>query len=395
MVPSLKNNINFDHFNHLYKEIDFQQKKVGILHIYSEFPNYEFEIEPKEGFTCVDDVARAIVMLSKYLKEEKDDKQALDKLKKLAEFVLEMQNENGYFNNFIWNDLSINTTYKTSIAELNWWSLRALWGLESAHDFLKSDKDLANRIAMATEKLLINIKRELLITSLKTKTVETLELPTWLPQKYASDQSALLILGLLKNYERTADNDAKLLIDTLAKGIMIMQKGDADNYPYGVFLSWQNLWHAWGNNQAYALLKAGQQFNNQKYIDSALKEIDNFYPYLLKNGFAEAFWIKKNNNNYTEVKRNQYPQIAYGLRPMIWATSEAYQISKNKKYLKLAKEIEAWLFGQNDAKRMMYDSATGICFDGIKSKEVISKNSGAESTIESLMILLEMKKLKE
>ena len=395
MVPSLKNNINFDHFNHLYKEIDFQQKKVGILHIYSEFPNYEFEIEPKEGFTCVDDVARAIVMLTKYLKEEKDDKQALDKLKKLTEFVLEMQNENGYFNNFIWNDLSINTTYKTSIAELNWWSLRALWGLESAYDFLKSDKDLANRIAMATEKLLINIKRELLITSLKTKTVETLELPTWLPQKYAADQSALLILGLLKNYERTADNDAKLLIDALAKGIMIMQKGDADNYPYGVFLSWQNLWHAWGNNQAYALLKAGQQFNNQKYIDSALKEIDNFYPYLLKNGFAEAFWIKKNNNNYTEVKRNQYPQIAYGLRPMIWATAEAYQISKNKKYLKLAKEIEEWLFGQNDAKRMMYDSATGICFDGIIGKEVINKNSGAESTIESLMILLEMKKLKE
>ena len=34
-------------------------KKVGIVHIYSEYPDYEFEIEPKEGFTCVDDVARA------------------------------------------------------------------------------------------------------------------------------------------------------------------------------------------------------------------------------------------------------------------------------------------------------------------------------------------------
>ena len=391
-----KNNINFDHFNHLYKEIDFNSKKVGIVHIYSEYPNYKFEIEPKEGFTCVDDVARAIVMLSKYLKENVNDKEALDKLKKMTEFVLQMQHENGYFNNFIWNDLSINTTYKTSVAELNWWSFRALWGLESAYSLVKSNKNLANRIEIATEKLLANIKRDIPITNLKTETVETIEIPTWLPQKYASDQAALLILGLLKNYERTADNDIKLLIDTLAKGIMIMQKGDANNYPYGVFLSWQNLWHAWGNNQAYALLKAGQQFNNQKYIDSALKEIDNFYPYLLKNGFAEAFWIKRDeDNNYTEIKKNQYPQITYGLRPMVWAVSEAYQYSKKEKYLKLVTDLESWLSGNNDAKTVMYNAKTGVCFDGIISPKEINRNSGAESTIESLMILLEMKKLNQ
>ncbi len=393
--PILKNSINFDHFNHLYKEIDFNGKKAGIVHIYSEYPDYKFEIEPKEGFACVDDVARALVLLSKYLKENKKDEEAFANLKKLTEFVLQMQHENGYFNNFIWNDLSINKTYKTSVAELNWWSFRALWGLESAYNLLKSDADLANRIEAASEKLLVNIKRELPIINLKTEIVETIEVPTWLPQKYASDQSALLILGLLKNYKRTADNDIKLLIDALAKGIMLMQKGDANNYPYGAFLSWQNLWHSWGNNQAYALLKAGQQFDNQKYIDSALKEIDNFYPYLLKNGFAEAFWIKKNDDDsYSEIKRNQYPQIAYGLRPMVWATSEAYHYSKKESYLKLAKELEMWLYGQNDALGKMYNPITGIFFDGIKSKEEISKNSGAESTIEGLMILLETKKLK-
>ncbi len=27
---------NFDHFNHLYKEIDFNGEEVGIVHIYSE-----------------------------------------------------------------------------------------------------------------------------------------------------------------------------------------------------------------------------------------------------------------------------------------------------------------------------------------------------------------------
>jgi hypothetical protein len=387
-------NINFNHFNHLYKEIDFNEKKVGIVHIYSEYPDYDFEIEPKEGFTCVDDVARAIVMLSKYLEENSDDEMAYNQLINLTEFVLLMQNENGYFNNFIWNDLSINTSYKTSVAELNWWSFRALWGLESAYNLLKSEEELGKRIEAASEKLIANIKRDLPITNLQTDFIDNIEVPTWLPQKYASDQSALLILGLLKNYERTADVEVKLVIDALAKGIMLMQKGDSDNYPYGAFMSWQNLWHAWGNNQAYALLKAGQQFNNQTYIDNALKEIDNFYPYLLENGFAEAFWIQKTDEgNFSEVKRNEYPQIAYGLRPMIWATSEAYSYSKNKKHLNIIRELESWLYGQNDAKGILYDPATGICFDGIISKQEISKNSGAESTIESLMILLEIKKL--
>jgi hypothetical protein len=392
----LKDDINFNHFNHLYEEIDFKGKKVGIVHIYSEYPDYEFEIEPNEGFTCVDDVARAVVMLSKHLKENENDEDAFNKLKKLTEFILLMQNENGYFNNFIWNDLSINTTYKTSVAELNWWSFRALWGMESAYNLLKPDEAFAKRIAEASKKLVINIKRDMPKTTLQTEVVETVEVPTWLPQKQASDQSALLILGLLKNYDRTKDIDIKLLIENLAKGIIVMQKGGPNNYPYGAFMSWQNLWHAWGNSQAYALLKAGQQFNNQTYIESALKEVDNFYPYLFKNGFAEAFWIKRNNDNsYTEIKRNNHPQIVYGLRPMVWAASEAYQYSKNIKYLKLSIELESWLSGNNDVKTVMYNPKTGICFDGIINKEKVNRNSGAESTIESLLIKLEMKKLNQ
>ncbi len=67
---ALTDSVNLDHFNHLYKEIELNGKDVAIVHIYSEYPNYDFEIEPNEGFTCVDDVARAIVMLSKYLEAQ-------------------------------------------------------------------------------------------------------------------------------------------------------------------------------------------------------------------------------------------------------------------------------------------------------------------------------------
>lgn len=393
-APLLNANINFNHFNHLYKEIDFKGKKVGIVHIYSKYPNYVFDIEPNEGYTCVDDVARAIVMVSKYLEVFGNDEVALEKLKNLTEFVLQMQNQNGYFNNFIWNNLSINTTYITSVAKLDWWSLRALLGLESAYPFLKSNQELAGRIEFAVQKLIINIKRDLPISSLNTEFINGIEFPTWLIGKYAADQSALLMLGLLKNHERTADGDAKLLIEAMAKGIMVMQKGDTNNYPYGAFLSWENMWHAWGNNQAYALLKVGTKFNNQEYIDSALKEIDNFYPKLLKNGFAEAFWIKKTGDVFTESERNNYPQIAYGLRPMVWAAAEAYKYSNNEKHLTLAKDLNLWLLGENAANIAIYNANNGVCFDGVIGLNQVNRNSGAESTIESLLILLEMEKLK-
>ena len=38
----------------------------------------------------------------------------------------------------------------------------------------------------------------------------------------------------------------------------------------------------------------------------------------------------------------------------------------------------------------MYNLKTGVCFDGIISKAEINKNSGAESTIEALLSLLEI-----
>ena len=395
VVPQPNRAVNLTHFNNLYKEIDFKGKKAGFIYIYSNYPTYEPVTSIEEsGITCVDDVARAIIVLSEYIKVYGSDADSLDKIKKYTEFILAMQNENGYFNNFIYADYSINTTYVTSVANLNWWSLRALVGLETAYPLLKSDADITNRISQSVTKLLSNIKRDLPMTSLTTETVNGIEMPTWLPLKYASDQSALLIIGLLKNYERTSNSGDLTMIDALAKGIMIMQKGDATHYPYNAFMSYNNQWHAYGNDQSNALLKAGVALNKQEYIDSALKEVDNFYPKLVQSGYAEEYFIQANGDNFSEISRKKYAQIAYGIRPMVSAAAEAYRYSKNSSHLILAKNIAAWLSGSNDAGQPMYIHETGICFDGIVNAGQVNKNSGAESTIEALLILLEMEKLK-
>ena len=71
-----------------------------------------------------------------------------------------------------------------------------------------------------------------------------------------------------------------------------MQQGDATHFPYACFLSWENTWHAYGNTQAYALMQAGIFLNDPQYTTKAMAEVDNFYPWLLQNGFKSSFVVQ-------------------------------------------------------------------------------------------------------
>lgn len=382
--------VSLSHFNHLYADLDIGGKQMGVVHIYAKFPTYAYGIEPREGYACVDDVARAIGMLAHAWRRHRDP-ELLRKIRRLTEFVLHLQNGNGYFNNFIWNDKSINTSYRTSVAELNWWSLRALLGLEQAYAVLKDEPAMAGRIRAAADRLVHNIERDLHGLPHVNATEAGVTVPSWLPAGSGGDQAALAIIALLPHYRRTGKPGVRRIVASLADGLLLMQKGDAGAYPYGMYLSWRNTWHAWGNDQAYAMLLAGEALDRKDYVASALKEVDNFYPYLLKNGFAESIQIRADNGVYREVSRNAYPQIAYGVRPMIFASLKAHALTKDAKYKTLAAELGTWLTGRNDAGMPMYDPATGIVFDGIVARAQVNRDSGAESTIEALLALQALK----
>ena len=104
-----------------------------------------------------------------------------------------MQAENGFFYNFIWEDNSINKTFKTSVAEPNWWSWRALWALmEYSKQFENLlDNDRTIRVKQSIEKIIesdqSNIPKEK-----RNNLIDGIEFPDWLPLQFASDQAALL-----------------------------------------------------------------------------------------------------------------------------------------------------------------------------------------------------------
>jgi uncharacterized protein YyaL (SSP411 family) len=376
---------NDSHLKALYATVKMQNGvDVGTIGIYADYPLYRVVSAPGEGFTCVDDVSRAAIF---YLNETDiaTNKEKQDRLLKLTEFVLQLQADNGYFYNFLQDNFSINKTYSTSVANPDWWSWRALWHLSEAYPFYKSnDAVLAARIQSSIQKIVANIKRDYGSLAKDTKMVNGLTVPKWLPASSGTDQAAVMMLGLFNVYQQNQDAEVVAIIEKLADGILLMQQGSETVFPYGAFLSYENTWHAYGSDQAYALLKVGKALNKQNWIAAAQKEVDNFYPYVQKEGFLESFEIQQTGSTIGLIKKSSFAQISYGIRPMIWATIELYKINNDAKYLTQAAQLLTWYAGNNLAKQKMYDKSTGVCFDGITSSTNVNKNSGAESTIEAL-----------
>lgn len=378
--------INDSHLDYLYREISVNGKDMAVINIYSNYPEYNYIGDDDEGFACVDDAARAAVY---YLRDAQlnNNSGSIHKNKMLIEFLLYMQADNGYFYNFIWDDYSINKDFKTSVAEANWWSWRALWALTESYNYYKEiDKQYSEKLFFSIEKLIVNIKNNIPV-EFKYETISGIEIPTWLIGKYASDQSSILLQGLVEYYKHTNDKIISEYMHKLIDGIIAMQVNDDSSEFDGAFLSWMNEWHAWGNTQSYSLLKSHVLFKDEKLLDSALKELNNFYDNLIENGYLTSFSVKNENGKFIVIEQKEFSQIAYNIRPMIFALMEAYKITGDEMYASNAGYAAKWLLGKNAAGVNIYDSETGIIFDGINSNSDVNKNSGAESTIEALLSL--------
>ncbi len=377
--------VNPNHLDSLYQEIEIDNKVMGIIHIYSEYPEYKWVGDDDEGISCVDDVARAAVF---YLQssERNGEHEYLQKAEKLIEFILFMQNENGYFNNFIYEDYTKNITHKTSVAEPNWWTWRALWALSTSYKYFENrDPEFALRVKNSIERSLKVVMADLPLHN-DTISVDGITKPAWLPAQTASDQASVLVMALLNYYSFSKDLPVLEYVNKLCEGIILMQIKENESPANGAFLSWENSWHSYGNLQSYALLKTYEITRNEKYLQAALLEIDNFYKYLLHEEFLSEFKIFLSNEKINVVEKHIYPQIAYQIRPIVWACLKAFEITGDSEYARLTVYASKWFTGANIAKAKMYDPATGICFDGINENNV-NLNSGAESTIECLLAL--------
>ncbi len=386
--PADTSMVNLAHLDSLYTSVTFPDGTAAAgVWIYSNYPNYVNVEATGEGFTCVDDVSRATLV---YLRTNQytTDTAIRSRLYNLITFLLEMQSPNNYFYNFLQTNGQINMYGQTSINQPDWWSWRAFMALTEAAPAIKTlNPTLYSKMNTAILKLVGQMKVDLVGLPQTTTTVSGVTIPTWLISGSATDQSSILILGLINYCNANSDATMTGFIKTLADGLVLMEQNDTTSFPYGAFLSFQNTWHAYGNIQAYALMQAGNFLNNPQYNKVALAEVDNFYPWQLQNGYLSSFSIADNAGVIQILADTAYPQIAYNIEPMVFAAAEAYKETGQSRYADMAGHLAAWFLGANAANTSMYSVSTGICFDGISSPTNINQNSGGESTIEALLTI--------
>lgn len=386
-----KSLINTAHLDHLYLEFEFEGQPVALVYIYTDFPDYKPVVAPGEGIACVDDMARAVIFYLRYYRHSGGEEYLL-KARRLLKMILMMQADNGYFYNFIDEHYLIEKEIPNSRPEGNWWSWRAMWAIAEAYDFWRErDEEFGRQLNESMQRAIAAVREMDRLYPQKVMHQDHLW-PAWLPRQYAADQAAVLLMALVPYFRNSADTTLLPIMSHLGEGILTMQIRDGNHYTDGAFLSWPMLWHAYGNNQASALLLSFHLIRDETWLHSARREIDQFYPALMQRGFRNYLIFDQLKDSVVIKEERQFEQIAYGIRPMVWAALEAYEITGQEAFAIQAAEMSLWLLGKNPAGQIMYDLKTGRCFDGIDSAEDVNYDSGAESTIEALLTLLEIEK---
>ena len=403
--------VNVAHLDRLLEVVDKEGEELGIVHIYSEAPEYGWVHDEDEGAACVDDAARAAVFYMRDV-ELTGDAVSRRKAEALIRFILYMQTDEGLFYNFVWNsDLDVNTEHQNSRADaFSWWAARAVWALGRCAEVF-SEEALGVQCAEAALHTFPHLEAHLQAYG------ETFEeggrrYPRWLLHETASDATSELLLGLAAlnrtgfPAERSGmDSDAavavrlNVLIKRFAEGIEMMQYGQIGDFPYGAHASWTETWHAWGNAQTQVLAQIGS-FEARSSVSrrsqpdtlartsvaTAIHEADHFYPFLLVEGWLHSMDFSKPG----EVRR--FEQIAYGVRGVALGLLELYGATGDVRYATMAGLAASWFTGNNVAGAAMYDPASGRGYDGIGGPDDVNRNAGAESTIEALMTLAEIER---
>lgn len=360
--------------------VQVQDQSLYYTHIYADYPGYEPVEAQGEGIAAVDDVGRAMEVLeAEILHFGRDD--LIPVAKGLLRFLLYMQRDDGLWHNFVFADGTINRSHQNSVAQFGWWAARGLRGLAAAYAiFQNSDPSLADSLLMRFRLGEPHINASLdryPATILRAQSYRA----GWLPNN-APDQSAEFLLALSKMH-KNSPLDYSTEIRLLAEGLVTYQYLNPESVADGMFFSWNNLWHNWGNLQALAILEAYSIQPDSTYLAAVERWADHFLARAADRGYDWEITVNPDGTLTTVI----FPQIAYGIGSSYRGIHQLAIITQRPEHAELAKKIRQWFFGSNRAQAIMYDATTGRCFDGIDAPNQVNRNSGAESTIEALMAL--------
>jgi hypothetical protein len=352
----------FEHLASLTWAFPADGREVSALAVYAEArempdgtvyqPRAAAESGP-EGLSCVDDVARAVVLGLRAWEEEQDTR-GRDLARRWLSFVAYMQGEDGRFTNFIFNEAGRrNLTGATSYPGGLWWTSRALWALGAAYRVLGDEAAIERWLRCPLPPRAVTASAAKVTGILALAALEVLRAEP--PLKFRQRVSKLLeewsadLLGCMDGYLRDAPGQEQVTL--------------------------------WGYHQFPALAAAGAWLGRAEYLDACARTVERVIEPALAAGFLYAA--------FPDVKEGQ---CAYCISPMAHGLAELYRATGEERYRALALRACRWFAGENDAGVAMYDPATGRCLDGINEGHA-SRNCGAESAIEAGLAELERRSL--
>lgn len=329
---------------------------LGIL----QFGHYN-QPELSSGYT-LDDNARALITVS-ILYEKNGEDQMLQLAKLYLQFINDCQLLDGKFINYRNEDGSFSSENENVNLEDS--NGRAVWALGYVTNIKRMPKAIKDRAERILFKALPNLH------SIESPRSIGFIIKGWYYYHLSNPSHQLIkFIGNLSDklsslYQRSADKTWKWFESycTYANSIL----------PEALLVAYQvtsiNIYKQIARESFDFLL-------SKIFTQNQIKVIPN-------NG-----WLHKGEHSW---KFGEQPiDVAY----TILALDRFYRVYKEESYAAKLKTAFNWFLGQNHLKRIIYNPATGGCFDGLEETSV-NLNQGAESTVSYLIARLTVDKYYE
>ena len=302
----------------------------------------------KEGY-CIDDNARALLMVLMAYRQKKD-KLALDLAPIYLSYIHYMQNNDGTFRNF----MSFNRNFLDEVGSEDSfgrtiWALGYLLGNAPNDAYYQTGKFLFFKAYQNFEKL----------ESIRGIANTMLGISYYL-KRNPSDDSMIEIFKnlankLIKQYEENSSTKWKWFEPLLT-------------YDNGML--------------PLALLHAAEILNNNKIREVALETMNFLTNITLKDGYLSIIgnekWYKK------DEERSRYAQQPIDALAMVLMNYQAFRLTSDKEYLSKLFTCFMWFMGENDLRMQLFDFETNGCCDGL-DRDGVNRNQGAESSLAYLI----------
>ncbi len=338
--------------------------KFGII----QFANHT-KPDLNSGY-CLDDNSRAL-LASSMLYQEKPTKGLLDLITIYLKFIKFTQKSSGQFISFISrHKTAINQPLSEDSFGRSIGALSYLFNVGNLPDSLKKQTFAIFRKA---EKNIAKIQSPRAIAFTIIGLVYALEPTSFLKSSggaYAKENEANS-----NQLKKLAGKLVKKYKQQIARPKNIAKKWFwfEDYLTYSNYKLPESLFHAF---------KATGDREYLKVAEDALK-------FLISINFEKDYFsaIGQNGWYFRDGKRAYFDQQPEDTSSAVEALVKAYEITKNKDYAEKAKIAFDWFLGKNYLSQMVYDEATGGCYDGL-GKYSLNFNQGAESTISYLLARL-------